>query len=100
MQDSNFKNHQINPEAEKSQMSKLAAETAQCTLTVYIVIRLLKQIKNRMGLEAMIEYMDHFIQKQENRHPQFPQAFSLAMNQEKLETIYDNTVKSKEAKMD
>ena len=68
-------------------------ETGHYTLTVYIVMRMLKLIRHQMGLEAMLEYIDKYIEKNENRHPQFPQAFSLAMNKQKLETIYENTVK-------
>ena len=68
-------------------------ETGHYTLTVYIVMRMLRLIRHQMGLEAMLEYIDKYIEKNENRHPQFPQAFSLAMNKQKLETIYENTVK-------
>ncbi len=71
-------------------------ETGQYTLTVYIVMRMLRLIRHQMGLEAMLEYIDKYIEKNENRHPQFPQAFSLAMSKQKLETIYENTVKYQE----
>ena len=66
--------------------------TANCTLTIYIVMRILKLIRGQMGLEAMLEYIDKYLEKNENRHPQFPKAFSLAMKNKKLETIYENTV--------
>lgn len=68
-------------------------ETGHYTLSVYIVMRMLKLIRHQMGLEAMLEYIDKYIEKNENRHPQFPPAFSLAMSKQKLDTIYENTVK-------
>lgn len=71
----------------------VAMETGQYTLTVYIVMRMLKLIRHQMGLEAMLEYIDKYIEKNENRHPPFSQAFSLAMRKQKLETVYENTVK-------
>ena len=73
---------------------------ANYTLTIYIVMRILKLIRNQMGLEAMLEYVDKFVEKNENRHPQFPKAFSLAMNNQKLETIYENTVHYTKDSMD
>ncbi len=81
---------------DNSPRKEASMETGHYTLTVYIVMRMLKLIRHQMGLEAMLEYIDKYIEKNENRHPQFPQAFSLAMNKQKLETIYENTVKYQE----
>ena len=77
--------------------NSIKAETNErnYTLSIYIVMKLLKVINRNMGLEAMLEYVDKYIEKSENRHPQFPTAFSLAMSKQKLGTIYENTINYK-----
>ncbi len=90
-------NESFNYQKMNSRKATKASHTADCTLTIYIVMRILKLIKNQMGLEAMLEYVDKYIEKNENRHPQFPKAFSLAMQNQKLESIYENTVNYKKS---
>ena len=97
----NFNNHQRSKNGQPHAYSlHEPLGNTNYTLTIYIVMRILKLIRGQMGFEAMLEYIDKFIEKNENRHPQFPKAFSLAMNNQKLETIYENTVHYQKDSMD
>jgi hypothetical protein len=66
--------------------------TENYELAIYIIMRVLNQLRTQMGLEAMLEYLSKYIAKSDIRHKDFKAAFSIAMKTKNLQKIYEATV--------
>ena len=58
------------------------------TVPIYTVLSILVKMKNSLGLEAMLEYIDKYLCTIEKHNPQIKYAASLAINLISVEKIY------------
>ena len=58
------------------------------TIAVYTVLSILIKMQHRLGLEAMLEYMEKYLCTIEKHNPQMKYAASLAINLISVEKIY------------
>ena len=60
------------------------------SIPVYTVLTILKTMKNELGLEAMLEYMQHYISVIEVYNPALKAAVTKAVSLISMEGIYAN----------
>lgn len=60
------------------------------TISIYTILAILTQIKNQVGLEAMLEYMDHYQKPIERHNPDFRQAVAGALAIMDVEKLYQD----------
>lgn len=63
------------------------------TVAVYTVLAIIKRIKSTMGLEAMLEYIEHYQKTIERHNPEFGDAVKSALALTNVEKIYREMTK-------
>ena len=74
---------------EPNQESQLAVHN---TIAVYTVLSILVKMKNSLGLEAMLEYIQLYLDSIEKNNPRIKHAASLAIKLISVEKIYNEAV--------
>ena len=62
-------------------------------ISVYTVLLDLSQMKNRLGLEVMLEYADCYIRIVEARHPQLKKALLVSLQSTSIEQLYEKILR-------
>ena len=57
-------------------------------VAIYIILAMLTQIKNAVGLEAMLEYMEHYQKLIERYNPHFREAVQEALALKNVAKMY------------
>ena len=57
-------------------------------VAIYTLLVILTQIKSKMGLEAMLEYIEHYQELIERHNPDFKDAVKAALAMMSLEKMY------------
>ncbi|MCB9771313.1 MAG: hypothetical protein H6754_02015 [Candidatus Omnitrophica bacterium] len=57
-------------------------------VAIYTILAMLTRIKNTVGLEAMLEYMDHYQKLIEQHNPHFRDAVKEALGIKNVEKMY------------
>lgn len=65
-------------------------------LSLYTVLSVLRRMKQRLGLEAMLEYMEFYLTLIEKYNPQLEQAVGKALTLINLEKVYDDAMRKGE----
>ena len=57
-------------------------------VAIYTILAMLTRIKNTVGLEAMLEYMEHYQKLIEQHNPDFREAVKEALRVKNVEKMY------------
>ena len=66
--------------------------SGQNMVAIYTVLSILVEMKNSLGLEATLEYIDKYLSTVEKHNPQIKHAASLAIKLISVEKIYNEAV--------
>ena len=58
------------------------------TVAIYTVLTILVKMKNSLGLEAMLEYIENYLSAIEKTHPDIKLAVAKALTMMSIEKIY------------
>ena len=63
------------------------------TVAIYTILRILRQMKRDLGIEAMHEYIDNYCRVIEQNNPKFKEAVNRALRQLSVEKMYQDAIK-------
>lgn len=63
------------------------------TIAIYTVLSILMKMKNSLGLEAALEYIDKYLSTIEKHNPQIKSATALAIKLISVEKIYQEAMR-------
>ena len=92
MDQSHFQN--LPPES-TSQKSKELFNGGQ-TVVIYTVLSILNRMRQTLGLEVMLEYIETYLQLTARREPEIKNAVTKALNLMNVEKIYREAVSAKD----
>ena len=84
-----------NPAAPKSRKTLCPLFTQDNTIAVYTVIAILRQMKNELGLEAMMEYMAEYLRVIEDNNPRLKRSVCKVLQLMSVEKMYNDAIKDK-----
>lgn len=62
------------------------------SIAVYTVLSILVKMRHQLGLEAMMEYLDHYLRVIEQHNPKLKYAVSRALQMMNIQKMYDQAV--------
>ncbi|MGE0267567.1 MAG: hypothetical protein AB7S78_03795 [Candidatus Omnitrophota bacterium] len=62
------------------------------SIAVYTVLSILVKMRHQLGLEAMMEYLDHYLRVIEQHNPKLKYAVSRALTMMNIQKMYDQAV--------
>ena len=63
------------------------------SIAIYTVLCILRRMKQEVGLEAMLEYLDKYLGTSETHNPQVKQAVAKALGMMSVEKMYREAMK-------
>jgi hypothetical protein len=86
-------NEQFNFESPKSpkKFPQMLTDPAH-SIAVYTILCVLRGMKTQLCLEAMLEYMDEYLQTVEKHNPKLKNAVSVAMSRVSIKQIYKDAM--------
>ncbi len=78
---------------EKEIFPMLEHDNEHNTIAIYTVLSILVKMKNSLGLEAALEYIDKYLTTIEKYNPQIKDATSLAIKFISVEKIYKEAMR-------
>ena len=66
---------------------------ANNSIAVYTILSILRQMKENLGLEAMIEYMEKYMEGIEANNPEIKSAVQYALSLMSIEKMYKQKIK-------
>ena len=71
---------------------------AESAISLYALLSVFRRMRNQLGLEVMLEYMDFYHTRIEKHNPQFQQAVGKALELINVEKIYEDAMRNGENK--
>lgn len=82
-----FQNHHKDFPTEKKH-NPTTPQPLNHTLSIYTGLTILIQMKRRLGLEAMLEYMDYCVQSMDQSDPRLKDAVAHVLTGSKIDKLY------------
>ena len=70
---------------------------AEQSIPVYTVLTILKKMKEELGLEAMLEYMQTYVSTIERYNPELKMAVTKAVSMMSMGRVYENACREKKS---
>ena len=71
-------------------------KTSQNSIPIYTVLTILQKMKNELGLEAMLEYLERYLYVIGQANPQLNMAVSKAVSLMSMEKMYGDACREKQ----